>query len=204
MSLTSFQIMPVVYMSLSKQRFVLHEFLAFPGRHLYPDSVLVEDEEYYDICSKHMDGTIQSFSHKMAILTASAAIGVIWPSYQSLTDEIKITALQLKMPSVEENSFAEFAGNILLECNILAHGFLGYLSIEVGMDIVTDYVAISRNLLEYRLKKMFREFEQNESANIIHMLRDIVQRLKECDEYDTLLEWFRFVTKSIRNSFIFC
>lgn len=180
--------MPVLYVVLSKKRFILHGFLAFPGRYVYPDSVLVQDEEYYDICSHHIDYTIRRFFYKVAILTASAMIAIIWPSYQSLTEEVKITALQLKFPFVAENSYAEFAGNILLECNVWAHGFLGYISIEVAMDIFTDYVVISRSLLEYRLKKMFDEFEINPSANIISMLGDIVQSLQNFDKYDSLLK----------------
>lgn len=179
----SFQIMPVVYIILSKKRFLLHEFLAFPGRYLYPDSIFVEDEEYYYICSHHMDRTMRSFLYKATILSTSAGLSVIWPSYQSLTAEAKITSLQLKFPFIEENSYAEFAGNILLECNILGHGFLGYVAIEVGMDIVTDYVAISRSLLQYRLKKMFRAREANGSANIIPMLGDIVRCLQNFDKY---------------------
>lgn len=158
--------------------------MVFPGRYIYPDNVDVEDEEYYDICSNQMDNTIKSFLCKMAILTTSVCIAVTWPSYQSLTQDIKITAMQLKIPFVEENSYAEFVGNILLGCNILGHGFLGYLSIEVGMDIDTNIVAISRDLLEYRLEKMFHQYEINPSMpTTISSLGNIVQHLQNSDKY---------------------
>lgn len=48
MNKLDFQILPVV---LTKRRYILHDFLAFPGQNLYPDSVHDENKEFYDICS---------------------------------------------------------------------------------------------------------------------------------------------------------
>lgn len=121
----------------------------------------------------------------MAILTTSASVAVTWSSYQSFTEDVKVTAIQLKLPFVEENSYSEFIGNILIECNILGHGYLGYLSIEVGMDIVTDFVSISRKLLQYRLKKMIQQHELMSSADTISSLGNIVQNLRDYDKYDS-------------------
>lgn len=179
------QITPVLYILYTKKRYILHDFMAFPGRYLYPDSVLDESEEFYDICSNQMDNTIKSFLCKMAILTTSASVAVTWASYQSFTEDVKVTAIQLKLPFVEENSYSEFIGNILIECNILGHGYLGYLSIEVGMDIVTDFVSISRKLLQYRLKNMIQEHQLMSSADTISSLGNIVQNLRNYDKYES-------------------
>lgn len=180
--------MPVVYLILSKQRYTLFNFLAFPGRYIYPDNLYDKDEEYYQICSKHIDGSIKRFLFKTAMLTISATIAAMWPTYQTLSQEIKITALALRIPHVDNNSYAEFFGNILLECNILGHGFLGYFSIEVGMDIISDFVTISQKLLKYRLKQLFTQDGKYPSTVAVVKLRNIVQHLEEFNGYGLLFK----------------
>lgn len=162
---------------------MLYNFLEFPGRYIYPDNVRDKDVEYYQICSNHIDGTIRIFLNKTAILATSATIAAMWPTYQSLSQENKITALELRLPHVDKNSYAEFFWNIILECNIFGHGFLGLFSIEVGMDIISDFVTISQKLLKYRLKKLFTYDGNEPSADVIAELRNIVRHLEEFNGY---------------------
>lgn len=190
--------MPVLYIVLSKQRFVLYEFLAYPGRYIYPDNVHDKDEKYYRICSNHIDGSIKIFLLKTTILTASCTIAAMWPSYQSISREIKTTAMELRLPHVDKNSYAEFFSNIILECNILGHGFLGYFSIEVGMDIISDFVTISQKLLKYRLKKLFTQDRKSPSVDVITELRKIVQHLEEFNGYALILIMLQNVSKIIK------
>lgn len=83
--------------------------------------------------------------------------------------------------------YAEFIGNILIEANILGHGYLGYLSIEVGMDIVIDFISISCKLLQYRLKNMTHQHEMNSSAKTVSSLGSIIQHLRDYDKYVTII-----------------
>lgn len=108
----------------------------------------------------------------------------MWPTYQSLSQENKITALELRFPYVEKNSYAEFFGNIFIECNIFGHGFLGVFSIEVGMDIISDFVTLSPKLLKYHLQKLFCEDGKKPSAEVNAELRNVIQHLNEFNEYD--------------------
>lgn len=177
----------MAYIALTKKRFILHDFIAFSGRYIYPNSVDDEDKEYYDICAEQIDGSIRSFFQKMAIMLASIILG-IGPMISTFTRENKITGTQLKFPYIEENSNAEFFGNFIIGCNIMGHGLLAYFSIEVGMDIVTDVVVISRKLLEYRLRKLYNRRKQKSCTDfeIISVLRNIVEHLQNFDGYDQL------------------
>lgn len=157
--------------------------MAFPGRNIYPDNIEEENEELYKICSNQMDITIKSSLRKTAILITFCTAITIWSTYQTMTDEVKITVMQLKLPYVEENSYAEFIGNVLLELNVLGHGFLGYLASEVGVDIVNDFVAIAPKILKYQLKKMIQQHEKNSSADTVSALGNIVQHLRDYDKY---------------------
>lgn len=176
--------MPVVYITLTKKRSILHDILAFSGRYVYPSSVDDEDDEYYDICSKQIDRSIRAFFHKMTLICISIFFAVIWPSFQSLSHENKITTFKLKFPYINENSYSEFGANIFFECNVLVYGFLGYVSIEVGMDIVTDFIVISRTLLEYRLKKLLNRYKKKlcNDFETTATLRSIVENLREFDK----------------------
>lgn len=189
MYLTIFKIMPIVYIVLTKNRFILHDFLAFPGRYIYPDSVDDEDEEYYDICSKQIDQSIRSFFYKMTIILISIFFAAFWPSFQTFSHQDKITTFKLKFPHINENSYSEFVANILFECNVCVYGFLGYVSIEVGMDIVTDFILISRKLLRYRLRKLLNRYKEKPCTDFetISTLRNIVEHLREFDKYDHIL-----------------
>lgn len=171
-----------MFIAISKPRAILHDFLAFPGHYIYPESVSDEGKEHYNICSEHFDATIKTFVRKTLIISTSAFIAAALPFYQSLWWGIQITAMDLKIPFIEEESFAEFLVNIFLECNILTHGFVAYLSIEVGMDIVTDFVAISQKLLEYQLQIMFNQRKGKRSADAVSMLGDIIRRLRDFDK----------------------
>lgn len=180
-----FQTMPVAYIVLSKQRYILHDFLAFPGRYIYPDNIEDEGEEYYDICSKQMDTTIKRFLSKLAILTGSVIIASFWPIYLIIVQDVKVTRFQLKFPHIKEDSYSEYVGNSLLECNILGHGALAYLAVEVGLDIIFDFVVISQKLLEYRLKKLFNQYKMKPStSDVICTLGNIIQHLRKYDEYN--------------------
>ena len=186
-----FKMLPVIYIILTEKRFILHDFLAFSGRYVYPDSIHDEDEEYYDICSKQIDRSIRTFFHKMTIILISAFFTIFWPSFQSFTHEDKITPFKLKIPYIKENSYSEFAANIFFEFIVLGHGFLGYVATEVGMDIVTDFIVISRKLLEYRLQKLFNRYMEKSCTDFetISTLRNIVENLRDFDEYNQIFNY---------------
>lgn len=119
----------------TSDRYILQRFLAFPGRHIYPDAEVDEDLEYYEICSQHINGSIKSFILKMTMIFSSAIIALIWPTYQFLAQGIKTTATQVKFPFIDENSDVEFIGNLLFQLIVFGHGFIAYIGLEVVMSI---------------------------------------------------------------------
>lgn len=143
----------------------MQRFLAFPGKHIYPDTEDDEDHEYYEICSQHINASIKSFIVKMAMIFSSAVTALIWPTYQFVSQGIKTTATQVKFPFIDENSDAEFIGNFIFQSVIMIHGFIGYIGLEVGMNICTDLISVTQNLLEYRIKMLDVQREKEPSLN---------------------------------------
>lgn len=123
--------LPLPFNFLSKDRYMVYEFIAFSGRHIYPDKDDDEDEEYHEICSQQIDGTMKHFICKISIILGSMTVALIWPTYQFFSHGIRTTALQVKLPFIEEKSSAEFLGNFILQCIILGHGLLGYVGLEL-------------------------------------------------------------------------
>lgn len=164
---------------------MVYEFIAFGGRHIYPDKDDDEDEEYHEICSQQIDGTMKHFICKISIILSSMTVALIWPTYQVFSHGIRTTALQVKLPFIEEKSNAEFLGDFILQCIILGHGLLGYVGLEVGIETPTDFILISQKLLEYRLKKMDdqQEIEPLTHSQLFSVLRNVVQRIHDYDKY---------------------
>lgn len=179
-----FQGLPVFYLVLTHKRYELHDYLAFSGRFVYPNDIHDEDKEYYNICSNHIDVSLGNFFRKSAMLLIAGVVAGMWPAYQSLSQGKIITALELKIPYAAENSYAELFGNMYIEFNIFAHGLLAYFSIEVGMDIIDDFVTLCRKLLEYRMRKLYIRNGKRPSAKVILKLRDIVLHLEHFNGFD--------------------
>lgn len=117
--------MPLMYNVLTRDRYIVQRFLAFPGKHIYPDGEDDEDPEYYEICAQHIRASTKDFIVKMAMIFSSVVTALIWPTYLFLSQGIKTTATQVKFPFIDENSDAEFIGNFLFQTIVIGHGFIG-------------------------------------------------------------------------------
>lgn len=151
--------MPLMHNALTKDRIIVQKFLTFPGYHIYPETEDDEDTEYYEICSQQINASIKSFVIKMAMIFTSAFTALIWPTYQFLSQGIKTTATEMKFPFISENSDAQFIGNFVFQSIVLGHGLIAYIGLEVGMNICTDLISVTQNLLEYRLKMMDKDIQ---------------------------------------------
>lgn len=83
----------------------------------------------------------------------SFAAGVTGPVYALLFYGINTTTIEVKFPYIKEKSDAEFIGNVLLQSVIAGHGIIGYIGIEVAMNLFSDIIIISPEIVAYELKK---------------------------------------------------
>lgn len=175
-----------MYITLTNQRYILQRFLSYSGLYIYPDDKEIEDETYYDICHKHLDETLKEFLMKIAILFASVVAAVSMPTYKFISKGTKTTALQAQVPFTDENSDAEFTCNFILQFVIAVHGGLGYIGLEVGTTMCSDFISVSRKLLAYKLKRLdtlYKNGDLNESQMILEV-RNIVQHIRDYDKYE--------------------
>ena len=176
---------PVAYISLTRDRFIQYNFLALPGRTVYPNIVDKNiDKEYIEICSKQIDESIKSFIQKMG-MTITFAVGAgAWPVYKAIMEHIEIETVALKVPFAEDNSNGEFLVNMYVLSNILGHGFFGYIANEIGLSMADDYIAISPTILEYNLRKFLIEYKKKRLTHVelFEELRKIVQKIRVFDE----------------------
>lgn len=161
--------------------------MTFGGRYIYKhkDDDDVEDDEYHEICDQSIDETLKTFFFKMGILVGSLVVALIWPTYQFFSHGIKSTAMQLKLPYIEERSNAEFIGNLLFQFIIVGHGFLGYIGLEVGIDASTDLIQITHKISEYRLRKMNNGYKE-QSLNVLQLssvFGNVVRQIRNHDKY---------------------
>lgn len=182
-----FQGVPLIVNAINENRYTIYEFMCFGGRYIYKniDDDDNEDDEYHEICSKQIDETFKNFFCKMGILIGSLVVALIWPTHELILHGIKTTALQVKLPFVEEKSNAEFMGNLLFQFIFLGHGFLGYIGLEVGIDAATDVIQITHKILEYRLRKMNDQCKEKSlnDSQLFSVFRNVVQQIRDHDKY---------------------
>lgn len=178
---------PVAYISLTKDRFTQANFLALPGRTVYPNIVDKDvDKEYIEICSKQIDESIKSFIHKMVMTIIFTVSTAAWPMYQGFKHRVKVDLIGLKIPFTEENSNEEFFGNMFVVGNVVGHGFFGYMANEIGLSIADDYIAITPQIVKYKFEKFFNNFKKKRSnrtnVEVLKALKAIVQYIRRFDE----------------------
>lgn len=178
---------PIVYISLTDDRFIQCKFLALPGRIIYPNIVdKGVDKQYIEICSKQIDKSIKSFIYKMAMTITSLAGAAVWPAYQAFKQRSKVETVGLKVPFTEENSDEEVFINLLVLGNVIGHGFFGYMANEIGLSIADNYVAISPQILEFNLQKFFIEYKKKKKqftdVKICEALRNTIQDIRLFNE----------------------
>lgn len=179
--------MPVFFLVISNKRSTLYNFILFPGRHIYPNSDADVDKDYYDICSEQIDESLKNFFFKILIMIFSFVMSVAWPLYLFLTHGIKSTLLQTKVPFVDENSDDELLVNFVLECLLGVYGFTAHFSLEICVSICTDFVRISRKLLEHRLRKILKRHQTKHLCDkkLFAEFKEIVDHIQEFERYTT-------------------
>lgn len=127
---------------------------------------------------------MKNFIFKMAIIFSSAITALIWPTYLFVSQGIKTTVTELKLPFIDENSDAEFIGNLLFQSVIVGHGFAGYVGLEVGMDICTDFVSVSQKLFKFRLLILDDQHEEISLTELPKLVKNVIEQVRTYDWYE--------------------
>lgn len=178
--------MPLIYNTLTSHRLILRWLTVEAIRQrIYPDNKNGADKIYYEMCSQQLDETIKKFIIKMVIIFSSASVGTSWYIFQNIHNGSKTTLTQIKFPFIFESSNAEFIANLLLQFVITVHGFLGYIGLEIGTTVKTDFITVSRKLLGYKLKSMDLQYEDGTliDSQLFFELRKIIHVIRGYDKY---------------------
>lgn len=172
----------MAYKAVSGARFKFAALIDFGGQYIYCENH--EDPEINRICSNHMDTTMRRFIIKMAVMVLSLSSAEFGPIYVYIFYEIKTTTVDVRVPSTEEGSDAEFAINFLLMNCIAAHGGLQYVGLEVIMSLFENIVTLAPKLVGYKLRMLANEYA-NESITELEMrlrFRNVVEQSFDVDK----------------------
>lgn len=85
---------------------------------------------------------------------------VAGPIYVYFAEGIKTTAIQVKIPFVEENPNMEYTINLLFQFVVLFAGTFTYWSMEVAMAIFGDVIKVTPKLIKHhRLNNEISEIQ---------------------------------------------
>lgn len=176
--------MPLLYShSLSENRFIAHSLVEFGGNFIYSRTDVAKDPEYEDICSKHLDKTVRKFFMKMLTILTSFALLLIWPTHKYVSEGIRTTTTEVRIPFIEEDSDYEFMINIILMSVVGFHGMLGYIVVEVAIELFGDINTIAPKLIKYKLKKLDDAVE-SKRYNELQISLTIVDICKQAEDSD--------------------
>lgn len=152
-----FQNVPLCYSMMTKGRLMMTSLVDFAGHYIYRDNN--EDREYTEICSRHMDESMKRFLIKMAMMTFGYTIAITATLISIAILGVKSTTTEDKFPFIEAKSNTEFIANLWFQTVVGAHAGVGYVGIEMIMEIFTNVVTITPKLARFKLEKLIEEYE---------------------------------------------
>lgn len=175
--------MPFYFKALSKQRHDLHRGCLFSGQHILPNDF--EDIEYTKLCSKFMDESLKNFIIRLIITTFGVFAMNIGLWYAFFVKHIVATSLDVRVPFTEERSYGEFYVNISIHLSYLVCGSLGFVGMEIALELFMGVVSISPKLMEFKFRKLADKIEEKTFTELQTRVtfRNIVQQIMDIDRY---------------------
>lgn len=166
-----------------KQRYLLHDLVSFGARYVYRDQH--DDIEYQRICSKAMNKSMKQFLMKMLMMTFGFTMALVGPTIAFASHGIKTTTVELAYPFVEENSWTEFALNILFQNYYATLGGLAYVGIEIVFVILSNTITISPHLIGHKLKQLIESHVKNRLSppQLQYAFVDFVKQCIDANRY---------------------
>lgn len=127
---------------------------------------------------------MKNFLIRMGVLALSLIALNAGPVYQHMSKGIKTTPLEVRIPFTEEKSNEEFLITFIIQCTLGVYGFVGYFSMEVGMELMFGVVNITPILIKHEFRKLDEKIKNNLfnriQASVI--FKNIVQQMMDVDE----------------------
>lgn len=142
---------------LFKDRFMIQTLVDFAGHYIFPDND--DDPDYTELCSQHMDESMERWITKMAMISFGAMIGIGGTVYSYVMFGVLITTIEGRIPFTEGKSEEEFLVNLIIEFIIYINATFLYFGIEIMMKIFTNVVMIAPTLAHYKLEKLIEAHE---------------------------------------------
>lgn len=150
--------------AISKNRGKYHSLLTFAGRYIYPDNH--GRTEYNQICSEQMDSTIRSFLIRILMIFLAAFAAVFGPIYVYLSQGIKTTTTEVKIPFADNDENIEYIMNMILQFMNFIYGSLVYYSLETAMAIFGDVIKVTPKLIKNQLNALIEMYERKEISEL--------------------------------------
>lgn len=155
----------MVYIYTTESRFKMTSLSIFGGQNIYQEREF-KDEEYIQIGSSHMDTTMKNFLIKMSIIGLSAVISQIGVTHAYISDGIKTTTVEVRIPFTAPKSNAEFYFNLIFQFNIVVHGLFVYIGLEAWMSLVENTVLISPALFKLEMKRLCAQYKSKSISQL--------------------------------------
>lgn len=100
------------------------------------------------------------------MLFAAALCAVFGPVYYFITQGIKSTTIEVKIPFIPDEEDVQYSVNMLLQFGVLFHGIFIYMGIETVMTLFENVVNVTPYLIKSRLNKLNKMHEVKELSEL--------------------------------------
>lgn len=171
----------IYFTTINKKRFMWKELLSLAGTHIYRDDNRATAYNY--ICSESLDQSMKTYLTIVIIVIASFTGAVCGPYYQFMTNGMRSTLYNLRLPFFEDNPNTEFLINMCWETFTSFIGAIGLFNMEASFTIVSDTITVSSKLCALELNELskYMEMEQKNTIYGRWKLRLILRKTKFID-----------------------
>lgn len=174
---------PMFLNYITRNRFMMVSLSAFGGQNIYQDKDF-EDAEYNQVCSEQMDKAMNRFISKMSVLYLSLITCMVWPIYAYITDGIKTTTTDLRIPFTELGSNTELIVNLIIQFIIGIHSGITMVSMESFLSLVENVVLTSPQIFKVEMNRLCKQYK-SKSISEFQMrtwFRNLVELSNDADE----------------------
>lgn len=131
-----------------------------------------------------MDETMKAYIIKMTMITLAAMCAVFGPIYYYITQGIKSSTIEVKIPNIDDER-TEFFCNLFIQFVIFIQGFFYYYGMECAMSLFENTVKVTPRLIKSRLSGLTKMYERKEVSTL--QLRfaflDMTKQLLDYERY---------------------
>ena len=131
---------------------------------------------------------MKGFLARFIVMLGAFFAGMIRILYSNIFLGVKTTVFELKIPFIEAKSDAEFAINFVLQSLMLLYGLLGYIGMEVAMELTILPGHATPKLVEHEFKKLDKKIDEScfDEMQVRLTFRNILLQMMDYDKYERM------------------